>query len=90
MEQKQRSDIYILNLGGHTIDAMFYRSAAAMANNAFPNAAFEALKYNPQSDRSSQVIQGVDGLFDRSFIVATDDIAEGEQITLDYGHFSPA
>lgn len=58
-----------------SVDSITYRSAGSMINHAFPNAEM----------KENYVGGPVDGLPQRKIIVATEDIAEGEQIAIDYG-----
>lgn len=60
------------------IDARTYRSAAAMANDAFPNACVTGLQYDAKFQA------GIDGLSHRKLMIALEDIAPGEQITINY------
>lgn len=62
-----------------SIDSLKYRSDASMMNSAFPNAHPIYLAKGELSD------EGLDGLPFRKFIVALEDIAEGEEIVWNYG-----
>lgn len=71
------STYYVLDFP--SIDGLKYRSAGAMTNSAFPNAQKIHLAKGELSDK------GLDGLPFRQFIVAIEDIAEGEEIVWNYG-----
>jgi len=59
------------------VDSRQFRSAGSMINHAFPNTIVD-------STYATEKL-GLDGLPYRKMIIATDDIAEGEQIALNYG-----
>lgn len=65
------------------VDAISYRSAAAMVNDAFPNAAVVNLTKN------KKLTKGLDGLPIRKMLIALEDINAGDQITLNYGSADP-
>lgn len=76
---KSGDDPTYIALGYPSIDSSKYRSAASMSNHGFPNACFTSLaKGNFQ--------EGLDGLPTRQFIIATQDIKEGDEIVWDYGN----
>ncbi len=77
-EKDRRSETYLWT-NPPPIDADRFRSPIAMANDGFPNAYVTAHEYDKQLN------PGVDGLVARKFVLALDDIAPGEQITIDYG-----
>lgn len=62
------------------VQANHFRSAAAMANDAFPNAYVENIQFN------GEYKPGLDGLMKRKLMIALEDIAPGEQIVINYGN----
>jgi|GEM_PF-5010998 len=77
-EKSQRSETYLWT-NSPPIDADQFRSPMAMVNDGFPNAYITVHEYDKQLN------PGVDGLVARKVALAIDDIAAGEQITIDYG-----
>ncbi len=65
------------------IDSRVFRSAASMANDGFPNSSALPVGF------SYLDVQGVDGISQRRFLVALEDIQPGEQITQNYGSQHP-
>lgn len=77
-ETKLRSETYLWS-NPPPIDADQFRSPLSMANDGFPNVMIVPHEYDKQLN------PGIDGLVVRKLAFAIDDIAAGEQITIDYG-----
>lgn len=81
-EKDNRDPIY-LYIAYPAIDAGPFRSAAAMANDGFPNAYMEGISLNERFE------SGLDGLPARKLLMALENIAPGEEITINYGASHP-
>lgn len=89
-EQLKRPTEYMLGEKGDIgVDAMFFRSAGSMANHGFPNVIFQPIYSSFQPGSDTEGMKGVDGFPNRTFLVAIEDIAEGEEIILNYGGYHP-